>query len=421
MLTNLLQVSYQFIDSLWVGNLLGADALGAVTISTTVVVTVLSFIIGINNAALTILSQQKGKADKSGLKAYLNAFVVVLGLLSILAGVVGYLFSQQILLLMNTPLGILNEAKAYLQINFLGILFLMGYNFISTVLRAFGDSKTPLKFVMIAAILNTILDPVFISVFNWGIEGAALATILSQGIAFLLGFIYIIRLKLIPFTLPVLPKWEEVKLILKLGIPSGLQMTVIYAGITAILTVVNSFGGAVVAGFGTSQRIDSLITLPAMALGTAVNSMAGQNIGANRWDRVREIAIYGALFNFIIMLSIAILVFLLAAPLTRLFIQEENAVTFGANYLKTIAFFYPFIGLNFILNGIVRGSGAMYQVLILNILSFWVLRYPLTLICSSFIGQNGIALGMGISFIISSLFSFSYYKWGNWKKKQLFA
>ncbi|WP_338469653.1 MATE family efflux transporter [Niallia sp. XMNu-256] len=421
MLTNLLQVSYQFIDSLWVGNLLGANALGAVTISSTIVITVLSFIIGINNAALTILSQQKGKSDKHALKTYVNAFVIVLGLLSILVGIIGYLFSQQILLFLNTPLDMLDEAMAYLQINFLGILFLMGYNFISTVLRALGDSKTPLKFVMIAAILNTVLDPIFISVFDWGIEGAALATVFSQGIAFLLGFMYTLKLKVVPFTWPSLPKWKEISLILKLGIPSGLQMTVIYAGITAIMTVVNSFGAPVVAGFGASQRIDSLIILPAMALGTAVNSMAGQNIGANRWDRVRDIAIYGALFNFAMMLAIAILVFLLATPLTRLFIKEEQAVIFGADYLKIVAFFYPFIGLNFILNGIVRGSGAMYQVLVLNILSFWLLRYPLTYLCSALIGQNGIALGIGISFIISSIFSFSYYKWGSWKKKQLFA
>jgi putative MATE family efflux protein len=421
MLTNLLQVSYQFIDSLWVGNLLGANALGAVTISSTVVVTVLAFIIGINNATLTILSQQKGRSDEQGLRTYLNAFVVVLGLLSILVGIVGFIFAQPILVFLNTPDEMLADAKVYLQINFIGILFLMGYNFIGTVLRAIGDSKTPLKFVMVAALLNLVLDPVFISVFGWGIQGAAYATILSQGIAFLLGLVYTLHFKLVPFTLPFLPKWEEVWLILKLGIPSGLQMTVIFAGVTAIMTVINSFGGSVVAGFGASQRIDSLITLPAMALGTAVNSMAGQNIGANRWDRVREIAIYGTVFNFMIMLGIAVIVFLLAEPLTNLFIQEEEAVTFGTDYLKIIAFFYPFIGLNFILNGIVRGSGAMYQVLILNILSFWLLRYPLTYLCSTYFGQNGIAVGMGISFIISSIFSFSYFKWGKWKKKQLFV
>ena len=170
MLTNLLQVSYQFIDSLWVGNLLGANALGAVTISSTVVVTVLAFIIGINNATLTILSQQKGRSDEQGLRTYLNAFVVVLGLLSILVGIAGFIFAHPILVFLNTPDEMLTDAKVYLQINFIGILFLMGYNFIGTVLRAIGDSKTPLKFVMVAALLNLVLDPVFISVFDWGIK-----------------------------------------------------------------------------------------------------------------------------------------------------------------------------------------------------------------------------------------------------------
>ncbi|PAD35630.1 MATE family efflux transporter [Terribacillus saccharophilus] len=421
MLTNLLQVSYQFIDSLWVGNLLGANALGAVTVSSTVLLTILAFIIGINNTTLTVLSQQRGRGDNQGLKAYLNAFVVVLGLLSIFVGIIGLLFSRQIVIMLHTPAEMVDEARTYLQVNFIGILFLMGYNFIGTVLRALGDSKTPLKFVLVAVILNTILDPLFISGFGLGIEGAAYATVLSQAVAFLLGLWYTLRNGLAPLSIPFLPKKEQVLLILKLGIPSGLQMMVIYAGVTAIMSVVNSFGGSVVAGFGASQRIDSLITLPAMALGTAVNSMAGQNIGIGRWDRVKEIAKYGALFNLAIMLVIAILVFLLAEPLTSLFIDEESAVSFGTDYLKIIAFFYPFIGLNFILNGIVRSSGAMYQVLILNILSFWLLRYPLTYICSAFIGENGIALGMGISFILSSIFSFSYYKWGKWDKKQLFA
>lgn len=421
MLTNLLQVSYQFIDSLWVGNLLGANALGAVTISSTVVVTILAFIIGINNVTLTILSQKKGMDDDYGLKRYVNAFVVLLSILSIVVGLFGFFFSKQLLMFLNTPAAMLQEASAYLEINFLGILFIMGYNFIGTVLRALGDGKTPLRFVLLAVILNAILDPLFISVLDWGIHGAAWATILAQGIAFLWAFGYTFRHKLVPYSLPRLPSKEEIWLILRLGIPAGLQMMVIYAGITAILSVVNSFDGAVVAGFGASQRIDSLITIPAMALGTAVTSMAGQNIGANKWERVRQIALYGTIFNVAIMLSIALVVFLFADGFTKLFIRDTEAVTFGSDFLKIVAFFYPFIGINFILNGIVRGAGAMYQVLVLNILSFWLLRYPLTYFCSSLIGQNGIALGMGISFIISSIFSFSYYKWGGWKRKELFS
>lgn len=421
MVTNLLQVSYQFIDSLWVGNLLGANALGAVTISSTIVVTILAFILGINNAALTIISQQKGMNDRNALKKYVNAFVVLLSTLSILVGMLGFFFSEELLQVLNTPTEMLHDANNYLQINFLGILFIMGYNFIGTVLRALGDSKTPLKFVFVAVVLNAVLDPLFIAVFHWGIQGAAYATVLAQGISFFMALVYTFRHKLVPFSRPALPSREEVWLILTLGIPAGLQMMVIYAGITAILTVVNSFDGAVVAGFGASQRIDSLITIPAMALGTAVNSMAGQNIGANQWDRVRQIAIFGAIYNVIIMLVIALIIFLFAETLTMLFVKEFETVVFGTDYLKIIAFFYPFIGLNFILNGIVRAAGAMYQVLILNILSFWLLRYPLTYLCSNLMGQNGIAFGMGISFIISSIFAFTYFKWGGWKKKQLFA
>ena len=273
MLTNLLQTSYQIVDSLWIGNLLGAISLGAVAVSSTIVFTVLSFVIGLNNAALAILSQQKGRDDESGLKRYLNAFVVILLMMALTLSVVGYFMSESLLNLLGTPGNMMGQAKAYLQINFIGMLFLFGYNFISTVLRAIGDSKTPLRFVIVAVLLNVILDPLFIAGFNLGIKGAAYATILAQGIAFVYGLIYVLYQKLAPFSIPSLPTRQEVGLILNLGIPSGLQMAVISAGSAAIMSVVTTFGGAVVGGFGAAQRLNSLITLPAQALGTSVSSM----------------------------------------------------------------------------------------------------------------------------------------------------
>lgn len=272
MLTNLLQVSYQFIDSLWVGNLIGSNALGAVAVASTVIFVALSFIIGINNATLTILSQQKGKQDEKGLTRYLNAFVAILTGLALIVGLLGFISAEYILKLLNTPIAMLYQAKTYLQINSLGIAFLIGYNFIGTVLRALGDSKTPLKIVLAAVILNSILDPIFIAYFNLGVNGAALATIISQGLAFLSGLYFVLKRKLAPFSKPSIPAKEEVLLIAKLGIPSGLQMSVISAGIAAIMSVVNSFGPHVVSGFSAAQRLDSVIMLPAQALGTAVNS-----------------------------------------------------------------------------------------------------------------------------------------------------
>ncbi|WP_138419048.1 MATE family efflux transporter [Aquibacillus sediminis] len=420
MFTQLLQVSYQFADSLWVGNLLGANALGSVAVSSTVIFTMLSFIIGINNTTLTVLSQQKGRDNEQGLKRYLNAFVVTLTVMAIVMGLVGFFAATPLLHLLGTPEAMLADARTYLRINALGIVFLLGYNFIGTVLRALGDSRTPMQFVLLAVLLNILLDPIFIAVFDLGIYGAALATISSQGVAFLYGVIFVLKNDMVPFTVPRLPKWKEVKLILNLGIPAGLQMASISAGSAAIMSVVTSHGEGVVAGFSAAQRLDSLFMLPAHALGTAVNSMAGQNIGVNKWERVHKISYYGVLYNLSVMILFALLIILFAEFGIRLFIDEEHAVQFGSEYLMIVAFFYPFLGINFVLNGIVRASGAMYQVLVLNIISFWVLRYPLTYLLSQLLGEKGIGYGMGISFVISSMFAFLYFRYGNWRKKDIF-
>lgn len=421
MLANLLQVSYQFIDSLWVGNLIGDSALASVSVASTVINVGLAFILGINNASLTILSQQSSNKDQEGLSRYLNAFIVLLTTLGALASLLGVLFAEDILLLLNTPLSMMTEATAYLQINSLGVLFILGYNFIGTILQALGDSVTPLKIVLVSVALNAVLDPIFISVLNLGVSGAAIATILSQALSFLLGLYFIYRHRLAPFRRISMPDRKEVMLILNLGIPSGLQSSVIQFGIAAILSVVNSFGPAVIAGFSAAKRLDSMIMIPAQSLGTAANSMAGQNIGARKLDRVSRITCFGLFYNTVMMLGIAVMIFVLAEPAIRLFIQEPASVAFGTRYLRTIAFFYPFLGINFILNGVVKGSGAMYQVLALNVISFWVLRYPAVYIFSGFLGENGIAIGMGISFMISSLFAAGYYKFGKWREKELFA
>lgn len=418
--TDLLQTSYQIVDSLWIGNLLGANALGAVAVSSALVFTVLSFVIGLNNATLAILSQQKGRDDAAGLKRYLNAFVVILSVLVVTLTVGGILSAEPLLRLLGTPEAMLADAKIYLQINFIGILFLVGYNFISAVLRSVGDSRTPLRFVTLAVVLNVVLDPLFIAGFKLGIAGAAYATILSQGIAFLYGIYFVLKNDLAPFTVPALPKWEEVRLILNVGIPSGLQMAVISAGLAAIMSVVTSFGEDVVGGFGAAQRIDSLIMLPAGALGTATSSMAGQNIGARNWRRVHTIARYSLVYNFLVMVIIGVFVFLFAEMGVKMFIRDAGAVEFATTYLKTMAFFFPFLGINFVLNGVVRASGAMYQILILNIISFWVLRYPLTALFAKWFGAQGIAYGMGTSFVISSVVATMYYLFGGWRKKQLF-
>jgi putative MATE family efflux protein len=417
--TNILQTSYQFIDSLWVGNLLGSDALASVSVSSTIVFTMLSFIIGMNGATLTILAQRKGARDEKGLEESLNAFVVVFALLSIGIGILGYFLSPYILTFIQTPSAIHKLATQYLQVNFIGIIFLFGYNFIGTVLRALGDSRTPIRFVFAAVILNAVLDPLFIAYFEMGVVGAAVATILSQGFSFIYALIYTKRTGKIPFVRPHFPERTYAAAIFRLGIPAGLQMMVISGGMMAIMSVVNTFGADVVAGFGASQRMDNLIMLPIVTLGSAINSMSGQNVGAGRWDRVNGIARNGILLIVSVSLAIALLVYMTAPRLLDLFVDNPASIDFGTTYLTTVCFFYPFLGINFVLNGVIRGAGSMIQILVLNFISFWVLRYPLTALFSGWLGEQGIAYGMGTSFIVSALFAGAYYRFGHWRNIQV--
>ncbi|WP_444685562.1 MATE family efflux transporter [Alkalicoccus luteus] len=414
-LTNILQTSYQVIDSLWVGNLLGPSALAATAVSGVVIFTILSFIIGINTSALTVLSQYKGAGNDDGLKKALNAFVVILGSLALILGVIGFVSAEWILNAMGTPAETLPLAALYLRINFVGILFLFGYNFIATVLRALGDSKTPVRFVLLAVILNAVLDPIFIAVLDLGIAGAAYATILSQGTAFLYGLIYSVTKGGVPFSLPSLPAAEQARRIFKLGLPSGLSMMVISGGVLAIMTVVTSFGDEVTAGFGAAQRLDSLIMIPALTLGSAINSMAGQNIGADKWGRVGDITRSGLTLIAIVSVSLSAAVFFSAEWAVGLFVQDPETVAFGTMYVQTVAFFYPFLGINFVLNGVVRAAGGMMQVFILNVISFWILRFPLTYLAASMFGEAGIGIGMGASLVLSALIAAAYYRFGGWR------
>lgn len=419
-LTNLLQVSMHLISGLWVGNLLGSHAFAAVTISTILIMMVLAFVMGVNQATLTIFGQLKGKGDSAAIRGYLSAFVIILGLLALGISVAGFVFANPLLALLNTPDAILDDARLYLQINFAATLLLVGYNFISTVLRAFGDSRTPLYFVILSTLVLALLSPLFIGFFNWGIAGAALAMLVSQAAAFIYGLIHLYRLFPGQRLHLRLPQRSEVSTILRLGVPSGAQMLVIHAGTAAILTLVNSLGADAVAGFGVAQRLDHIILLPAIGLGMAVTTMAAQNIGAQNWQRVRHITGLGLVYCTSIMLLMASMLYFWAEPLILLFIQDKASVAFGVDYLKTIAFFYPFIGLNFVFNSVVRGAGAMFQVLALNIVSLWLLRVPLAYWATANYGDQGVALGIGISFVLSAGFSFAYYWLGKWREKKLF-
>lgn len=161
--------------------------------------------------------------------------------------------------------------------------------------------------------------------------------------------------------------------------------------------------------------------IASFTIGSAVTSMAGQNIGAKKWGRVGEVARSGLIFILVISFATSAVVFLFAEPLISLFVDDQETIEYGTRYLRAIAFFYPFLGINFVLNGVVRAAGAMFQVLVLNLISFWILRVPFSYLFSQWFGALGIAYGIGVSFVLSSAVASFYYRYGRWREIEIFS
>ncbi|HHY91437.1 MAG TPA: MATE family efflux transporter, partial [Clostridiales bacterium] len=262
LLGNLLQALYNTVDSIWVGRFIGPKALGAVSVSFPVIFILVSLVMGITMATTVLVAQYAGAKDQRMIIKTISNSMLLLTIAAIVITVIGLLFGKKILIWMNTPRDILAYATDYLNIFFIGLIFMFGYNVLSSVLRGLGDSRTPLRFLFISTIINLVLDPLFILGFGWippmGIRGAALATILAQSISFFLALRYLdknshfIKFRIADWKLS---KELTVKMI-KIGLPSGLQQIVVSFGMIVMTGIINSFGAETVAAFGAASRLD---------------------------------------------------------------------------------------------------------------------------------------------------------------------
>ncbi|MEG1501231.1 MAG: MATE family efflux transporter, partial [Clostridiales bacterium] len=276
------QQLYNVVDSMVVGNYLGKDAVAAVGISFPVLFTLISLLIGLAMGSSIVISQYYGAKDQVNLqKAVGTTYILTLGI-SIILTVISILAVDPILKLMNTPDNIYAMSKTYMMILFAGTIFSAGYNMLTGILRAVGDSKTPLYFLIIATILNIILDLLFVLQFKMGVAGVAIATITAQASSFFLCSIYIKK------TNPSVALTKKnlvydkglAKQIIKLGIPSGLQQMIVALSIFVLQGIVNSFGSDVIAGYSLAGKIDSMCIMFYMTIGMAISTFTGQNIGA---------------------------------------------------------------------------------------------------------------------------------------------
>jgi len=420
---NLFQQFYNIVDSIIVGNFINKQALAAVGASFPVIFTLISFVIGIGSGATIVISQFFGAKDYDKVVRAIDTTFIFMFFVSIIITALGLLFGEEIFGLLQLPQELLPQAMVYFSIYIGGSFVFFGFQTTSSILRGLGDSKTPLYFLMIATIFNVLLDLLFILVFNMGIAGAALATVISQGGAFVTAIVYLNRThELIQFSFKGLVFDKEIfKKSLRIGLPTSFQQSFIAIGMTALMGIVNQFGTNVIAAYSVGMRLNSLATLPAMNFGSALSMFVGQNLGAGKIERVRKGYLSTLLMSATISVLVTLVVVVFGSQLMALFTQDESVISIGAEYLLIVGSFYIIFSIMFSTIGVLRGAGATIITMISSLLSLWAVRLPIAWWLSGEIGYEGIWWANPIGWAVGLVIVLSYYLSGRWKTKGVVA
>lgn len=416
---NIFQQLYSIVDSIIVGNYLGDTALAAVGVSFPVIFTMISFITGISGGFTIIISQYFGAKDINKVRQTIDTMYIFLFFGAVVISALGVVFSEDIFKLMETPAAVLPEAKAYLQIYFIGIILFFGFNGINSILRGLGDSKTPLVFLIIATLMNIVFDYFFIAILKTDVSGAAWATIIAQGGAFLTSVLYLNRSHtVISFTTLRLTFNRDIfRKALNIGLPSGFQNTFVSFGMMALFGIVNSFGTAAAAAYSVALRINSLATTPAMNFATALSTFVGQNLGANKPERVRKGLLSTLAMAFGLVSGVTVILIVFKRQLMGLFTDNPEVIAIGAEYLVIVSSFYLIFATMLIFGGVMRGAGDTLIPMFFSLISLWIIRIPVAWFLSQHIGLTGVWWASPVGWFVGMLASILYYLTGRWKRK----
>ena len=420
---NALQTAYSFINAFWVGKFLGATALAAITVSQPALFVMIAAAGGLTLATNILVAQSFGARDWVSLRRAVQTSVLLIGSISIALLGLGLLLSERLLVVMNTPGEIFPIALAYLRIILWTIPFGFAIFLIGSMLRGLGDSKTPVYFQAVSVGLNTVLDPLLM--FGWlglprlGLNGTAWATIISQGLAVVGLLLYVPRKSPI-----VMPGGRTLRLhrgtawlLLRIGLPAMIQQSVVSVSMAVIVSLVSRFGAHADAAFGAALRIDHVAFLPALTVGLAVSSLAGQNIGAGRFQRVREVFRWATALS--VGLSVLICVPAITVPqvLLRIFLNEADVIAIGAGYLRIVGITYVIYGVMFASNGVINGAGHTFVTTLFSVTTLWGIRLPLAALLPRYTHSlTGIWYAMLTSVACGMVMSLGYYLSGRWKR-----
>ncbi|EQJ18393.1 MATE efflux family protein [Clostridioides difficile P11] len=383
---SLFQQLYNTADSIIVGRFIGKEAMAAVSGANPIMFLLVAALMGVSLGFSILVSQFYGSGDLKKVKATIDTTYILLFIGSILISILGIVFGGPMLKLMNTPESVFAQSKLYLTIIFSGILFSAGYNSVSAILRGLGDSVTPLYFLIIATILNIVLDLTFIVVLRMGVEGVALATIMAQAVSFIISIIYLNkRHEVLKFKIKGIVYDNKIfKDGLRLGLPSGVQQMLFSIGNMALQFLVNSYGTSAMAAFGAGLRIENFISLPIMNLGSAVSTFVAQNIGAGENERVKKGIRESIKMTLVLAVTVIALILLFRENLIALFNTDKDVIKIGSSYLFIIGPFFLFIGTSFVLSSAMKGAGDSMFALISSIVSLWLGRLPASYMLSKF-------------------------------------
>ena len=417
---NLLQQFYNITDSIIVGQFLGKEALAAVSASFFIYYFIISLVIGVGSGTTVVISQLFGAKQYQKVQLAFSSFFIFMLVGGIILSIAGIIFAEPVFRLTNTPEEVIPQAVAYFRIYIGGTFLFVTFNSIISILRGVGESVRPMLFILITTVLNIAFDLLFILVFKWGIEGAARATVVSQGIGMCIALAYVNN------THPLLSikkqdmlfDWKLFKESLKIGLPTSVQQCAIALGLIALLGIVNSFGTNTLTAYGAAGKIDTIITQAVLTLSGALAAFCGQNIGAGRLDRVKKGVQFTMYTNIALGLLTFAAVYLFGNEMMRIFTKDIDVVAIGKEYLLIIGGIFIVHGALNVYNGALRGAGDTLFPMITSLVCLWLIRIPLAYYLSSWLGRNGIWWAIGISITIGLIVTFVYYKIGFWKRRR---
>ena len=418
---NLLQQLYNITDSIIVGRFLGKEALAAISASFFIYYFIISFVIGIGSGTSVVVSQFFGAKEYGKVQRAFSSFFIFMLVAGILLSITGMIFAEPVFRITKTPEEVIPQAVAYFRIYIGGTFLFVTFNSIISILRGVGESFRPMLFILLSTLLNIALDLLFIIGFGWGIEGAARATVISQGIGMCAALIYVNNQH------PLLSIKKQDLLFdgalfkegLKIGLPTSIQQCAIALGLIALLGIVNSFGTDTLTAYGAAGKIDTIITQAILTLSGALAAFCGQNIGAGRLDRVQKGVRFSMLINVVFSLAVVTSIFFFGDMMMLAFTNDPAVIDIGKEYLLIVGAFFIVHGMLNIFNGTLRGAGDTVFPMAVGIVCLWLIRIPLAYWLSSILGRSGIWWAISFSITIGTIITYIYYKTGRWKSKNI--